>query len=127
MAASSPSIPHHPGIVRTPNATGVRALVDLLTEHVSDAVRADNARRDQVRRARQVRRGAPGAAVILHRAVAEGGALSRAALLEAVTGPERHALSWALRDDADRPLSAERCRAGTAELARLTTGDLAGA
>lgn len=41
-------------------------LADLLAEHVSGGARAGTTRRDQVRRARQVRRGAPGAAVILY-------------------------------------------------------------
>ena len=103
------------------------ALADLLTEHVSDGVCVGNARRDRERRARQVRRGAPGAAALLLRAAAAGGALSRAALVEATSGPEKRALRWALRDDGDRPLSAERCRAAAADLARLTPGDLAGA
>ena len=95
------------------------ALADLLAEHV-----AGNDRRDQVRRARQVRSGAPGAATILHRAAVDGGALSRTALFENATGPERRALRWALRNDGDWPLSAERCRVAAAELARLTPGDL---
>ena len=103
------------------------ALADLLTEHVADSMRAGNARRDRDRRARQVRRGAPGAAALLMRAAEAGGALSRAALLEATSGPEKRALRWALRDDGDRPLSAEHCRAVAAALARLTPGDLAGA
>ena len=40
-----------------------------------------------------------------------------------LAGPERRALRWALRDDGDRPLSADCCRAA-AVLARLTPGDL---
>ena len=46
------------------------ALADLLAEHVADGVRAGNARRDRERRARQVRRGAPGAAALLIRPAA---------------------------------------------------------
>ena len=53
------------------------------------------------------------------RAAAAGGALSRAALVEATSGPEKRALRWALRDAGDRPLSAERCRAAAADLVRL--------
>ena len=37
-------------------------------------------------------------------------------LLDSVTGPERRALAWVLRDVGDRPLSAERCRDLAAEL-----------
>ena len=59
-------------------------------------------------RARQVVRGAPGAAAVLLRAVDAGGALSRAALLNGVTGAERRALAWALRDVGDAPLGALR-------------------
>ena len=105
------------------------ALADLLAEHVTDGVRAGNARRDRERRVRQVRRGAPGAAAVLHHAAATGGARSRDALVDRyrLDGAERRALRWALRDDGDRPLSAERCRAAAADLARLTPGDLAGA
>lgn len=91
------------------------ALAALLTEHVRDGVRADRDR-DRERRARLVRRGAPGAAALLIRAAAAGGVLSRAELIEAATGPEKRALRWALRDDGDRPLSPERCRAAAAEL-----------
>ena len=39
---------------------------------------------------------------------------------------ETRALRWALRDDGDRPLSAERCRAVAAELARLPPGEPGG-
>ena len=102
------------------------ALADLLAEHVADGVRAGNTRRDRERRARQVRRGAQGAAALLMRAAAAGGAPSRAGLVEATSGAEKRALRWALRDDGDRSLSAERCRAAAADLARLTPGDLAG-
>ena len=44
------------------------------------------------------------------------GAPSRAYLLDSVTGPERRALAWVLRDAGDRLLSAERCRDLAAEL-----------
>ena len=101
------------------------ALAELLAEHMADGVRVGNARRDRERRARQVLRGAPGAAALLMRAAADGGARRRAVLVEATSGPEKRALSWALRDDGDRPLSAERCRAAAADLAGLTPGDLA--
>lgn len=101
------------------------ALAELLAEHVTDGVRAGNARRDRERRARQVLRGAPGAAALLMRAAADGGALSRAVLFEATSGPEKRALRWALRDDGDRPLSVARCRAAAADLAGLTPRDLA--
>ena len=47
-----------------------------------------------------------------------------AALIEPASGPEKRALRWALRDDGDRPLSAERCRAAATDLAELTPGDL---
>jgi hypothetical protein len=59
-------------------------------------------------------------------AVADGGAASRAALVEATSGPEKRALRWALRDDGERPLNAERYRSAAADLAGLTPGDLAG-
>ena len=92
-------------------------------------MRAGNARRDRERRARQVRRGAPGAAAVLQHAAAAGGATCRAALIDRyrLDGAEKRALRWALRDDGDRPLNAERCRQAAAHLARLTPGDLAGA
>ena len=93
------------------------ALADLAGEHVADGVRVGKARRASGTRARQVARGAPGASVVLLRAAADGGALSRAYLLGTVNGPERRALAWALRDDGDRPLSAERCREAAGELA----------
>ena len=54
-------------------------------------VRAGYARRDRERRARQVRRGAPGAAALPMRAAAAGGAQSRAALVEATVGAEKRA------------------------------------
>lgn len=38
-------------------------------------------------------------------------------------GACKSALRWALRDDGDRPLSAERCRAAAAALARLIPAD----
>ena len=72
------------------------ALVDLVREHVRDGVRAGKTRRNRSSRARQVVRGAPGAAAVLLRVAADGGALSRAALLEGVTGAERRAMVWAL-------------------------------
>ena len=62
------------------------------------------------RTARQLGRGIPGAAAFLLRAAEAGGAESRDALLEAVTGAERHAVRWALRDAGEGPLSPERCR-----------------
>ena len=37
-------------------------------------------------------------------AAADGGALSRAHLLDGVTGPERRALAWALSGTGDRPI-----------------------
>ena len=74
-----------------------------------------------------MRRGADGAAALLLRATAAGGALSRAALLEGVTGPERHALRWALRDAGDAPVSPERCRQAVADLSTLTPGGLGAA
>ena len=124
----APGVLIPPRCWRCPDCSQTRAaLADLLAEHVADGVRAGNARRDRERRARQVLRGAPGAAALLMRAAAAGGATSRAALVEATSGPEKRALRWALRDDGDRPLSAERCRAAAADLARLTPGDLAGA
>lgn len=98
------------------------ALADLLSGHVTDG---ELAARDRDRRARQVRGGAPGAAIILHRAAADGAAVSRAALFKAATGPERRALLWALRGHGNCPLSAERCREAAAELSTLTR-DLAG-
>ena len=61
------------------------------------------------RNARQLQRGIPGATALLRRAAEAGGALSRDVLLEAVTGAERHAMRWALRDVGDGPLSPERC------------------
>ena len=98
---------------------GRAALADLTAEHVADGARAGHARRDRQRRTRQVRRGAPGAAAVLLRAAADGGTLSRAALVDLVTGAERRALRWALRDDGDRPLSPERCREVARALASL--------
>ena len=74
------------------------ALADLAREHVRDGVRAGRARRNRASHGRQVVRGAPGAAAVLLR-------LSRATLLAGVTGAERRALAWALRDVGDAPLS----------------------
>lgn len=93
-------------------------LEDWCREHVADGVRAGNARRDRDRRARQVARGAPGAAAVLRHEAATGGAPSRAYLADRrrLTGDERRALRWALRDDGDRPLSADRCREAAVEL-----------
>lgn len=62
------------------------------------------------RNARQLGRGIPGAAAVLLRAAEAGGALSRGVLLESVTGAERHAMRWALRDAGEGPLSPQRCR-----------------
>ena len=62
------------------------------------------------RNARQLPRGIPGAAALLLRSAEAGGAESRDALLAAVTGAERHAMRWALRDAGDGPLSPARCR-----------------
>ena len=100
------------------------ALADLVREHVGDGVRAGKARRARGTRNRQVARGAPGAAVVLLRAAATGGAPSRAALLRDVAGPERRALAWALRDAGTAPVSAERCRQAAAALASLTPTSL---
>ena len=94
------------------------ALAALFTKHATSGVRP------RTTRSPLVRRGAPGAAALLLRAAAAGGALSRAALLEAVTGPERHALRWALRDAGDAPVSPERCRQAAAALSSLTPGGL---
>ena len=71
--------------------------------------------------ARQVARGAPGAGALLLAAARDGGAPSRAYLAARLTGAERRALLWALRDDGDRPLAAERCREAAAELATMTS------
>lgn len=62
------------------------------------------------RRARQLQRGIPGATALLLRTAEAGGAESRYVLLAAVTGAERHAMRWALREAGDGPLSPERCR-----------------
>ena len=75
-------------------------------------------------RARQIVRGVAGAGGVLLRAAGDGGAPSRAYLFGTVSGPERRALAWALRDDGDRPLSAKRCREAAAELAGLTPTDI---
>ena len=61
-------------------------------------------------RARLVERGIPGAAAVLLRAVAAGGAESREDLLASVSGAERQALSWALREVGSGRLTATRCR-----------------
>ena len=100
------------------------ALADLAREHVADGVRAGRARRGRGTRARQVARGAPGAAAVLLAAAADGGAPSRAYLVERLTGAGNTALAFALRDDGDRPLSAERCREAAAELASVTPASL---
>ena len=55
-------------------------------------------------------RGISGATALLLRAAEAGGGMSRDVLLEAVTGAERHAMRWALRDVGEGPLSPERCR-----------------
>jgi len=96
-------------------------LEDWCREHGRAGVRAG---RERSRRARQVARGAPGAAVLLLRTAAAGGALSRAALIEGVSGAERRALQWALRDAGDLPLSPERCRAAAVELDSLTSSSI---
>ena len=72
--------------------------------------------RQAERSARQLQRGTPGAIAMLRRAADAGGAASREALLEAVTGAERHALRWALRDVGSGPLSPQRCRQAAATL-----------
>ena len=64
------------------------------------------------RSARQLQRGISGAIALLLRAAEAGGGMSRDVLLEAVTGAERHAMRWALRDVGEGPLSPERCRQG---------------
>ena len=88
-------------------------------------VRAGRARRGcGTRRNRQVARGAPGAAAVLLRAAADGGALSRAYLVDLASGAERRALAWALRDDGDRPLPAARCREAAAALASVTAASI---
>ncbi|MDE0230150.1 MAG: hypothetical protein OXJ62_14955 [Spirochaetaceae bacterium] len=61
-----------------------------------------------------------GAGALLLAAARAGGAPSRAYLADRLTGAERRALSWALRDDGDRPLTAERCREAAGELATMT-------
>ena len=68
------------------------------------------ARRGAGSRAHQVERGIPGAAAVLLRAVAAGGATSREDLLASVGGAERQALSWALREVGEGRLTAARCR-----------------
>ena len=97
------------------------ALADLAREHVRDGVRAGRARRNRASRGRQVVRGAPGAAAVLLRAAAAGGALSRAALLAGVTGAERRALAWVVRDVGAAPLSPERCRQAARELEAMSS------
>ena len=101
-------------------------LADWAREHVRDGVRAGRARRGRGRgtRNRQVARGAPGAAAVLLRAAADGGALSRAYLVDLASGAERRALAWALRDDGDRPLPAARCREAAAALASVTPASI---
>ena len=72
--------------------------------------------RQAERSARQLQRGIPGATAHLQRAADAGGAESCDALLAAVTGAERHALRWALRDAGEGPLSPEHCRRAAAAL-----------
>ena len=97
-------------------------LADWCLEHGRDSARASNARRERRRRARQVARGAPGAAAVLQHAATHGGAPSRAYLAERrLTGDELRALAWALRDAGDGPLTVELCREAAAELATLTS------
>lgn len=98
-------------------------LADLVREHIRDGVRASNTRRNRSSRTRQVVRGAPGAAAVLLRAADAGGALSRSALLDSVTGAERRALAWALRDVGDAPLSPERCEQAARELEAKNLGE----
>ena len=64
-------------------------LADWAREHVRDGVRAGRARRGRGTRNRQVARGAPGAAAVLLRAAADGGALSRAYLVVDRPGERR--------------------------------------
>ena len=105
----------------TPSADQLAAWCREQEAGSADAGEAHN-RRDV--RANQIARGAPGAAARLLRAANEGGAPSRAYLLDTVTGAERRALAWALRAAGDRSVSASQCRAAAAELARLTPADL---
>ena len=98
------------------DAPAAEVLAAWAREHTADGVRAGRTRRRGVSRQRQIARGAPGAAAVLRRAAADGGALSRAALLAGVAGAERRALQWALRDAGDAPLNPERCRAAAAAL-----------
>ena len=95
-------------------------LGEWAREHVRDGSRAGKGHRDRGTRGRQVARGAPSAAAVLLAAARDGGAPSRAYLADRLTGAERRALRWALRDDGDRPLSAERCREAADELATMT-------
>ena len=104
------------------DAPSLDDLAAWCREHVADGVRAGRNRRRSGTRQRQVLRGAAGAAAVLIRAAADGGALSRAALLASVDGAERRALAWALRDHrGDAPLSPERCRVAAAALTALVT------
>ena len=98
------------------------ALGDLVREHVRDGVHAGRGRRNRGTRERQVVRGAPGAAAVLLRVAADGGALSRAVLLEGVAGAERRALAWALRAVGNAPLNPERCRQAARELEAKSLG-----
>ena len=93
-------------------------LEEWAREHVRDGSRAGKGRRDRGTRSRQVARGAPGAGAVLLAAARDGGAPSRAYLADRLTGAERRALRWVLRDDGDRPLSAEQLPGG-----RRRTGD----
>ena len=54
----------------------------------------------------------------------DGGALSRAYLVDLASGAERRALAWALRDDGDRPLPAARCREAAAALTSVTPASI---
>ena len=87
-------------------------LAEWAREHRDDGGRAGREHRERrERRYRQVARGAPGAAVLLLRTAAAGGALSCAALIDGVSGAERRALRWAFATPAiDRcpPSAAER-------------------
>lgn len=104
----------------TPSAARLAAWC---REQEADSAGAGEAHNRRDVHASQVARGAPGAAARLLRAANDGGAPSRAYLLDTVTGAERRALAWVLRDIGDRSVSASQCRAAAAELASLTSAD----
>lgn len=93
-------------------------------EQEADSADAGEAHDRRDVRANQVARGAPGAIARLLRAANDGGAPSRAYLLDTVTGSERRALAWVLRDIGDQSVSASQCRVAAAKLASLTPADL---